>query len=298
MQRAVSVLRHEEAGTSSSPEKLRQLIALVLLPLLLGGCASLTRQMLYKPDSEPVIASWIAQPPEMVTARSGDGVELKGYFWPGAEGDRDVIIFFHGRNWTASRSAGAAQHLAGAGNAVLVASYRGFGDNPGHPSEDGMIEDAEAFISLARERAGPDARIWLIGHSIGAAVVLHAAADPRVNGVFALSAFPRMAAAAPRVARAFIPDRWDNVEALGTLHKPVIIMQGALDRFVPDDSGDVLFSTYKGPASLIVGEQSRHNPDLAILAPWLHAAIASMQSGSLGALPPPPTGWVEKVRRP
>jgi len=278
---------------------LPRLLILLILPIALAGCASFSRQILYSPDPSPASAHWTGQPPQQVSARTAEDLELKGYFWPGPPGDPDIFVFFHGRNWSAGRSADFVQPLARTGNGVLVASYRGFGDNPGRPSQARMLEDAEAFIDIAAARAGPGARIWLVGHSIGAAVALRmATTDERIRGVFAMSAFARVAEAAPRLARAFIPDRWDNLEALGTLNKPVILLQGVLDRFIPDDSGDALFSAYAGPASLIVGEDSRHNPDMKALAPWFDKAITAMQGGSLADLPPPPAGWIEKVRRP
>jgi pimeloyl-ACP methyl ester carboxylesterase len=235
----------------------------------------------------------------MVTARTADGLSLKGYYWHGASDDPDIIIFLHGRNWTASRSANAARHLTGAGNSVLIASYRGFDDNPGRPNQAGLIADAEAFVKLALTSAGPNARIWLVGHSLGAAVALHTAKSaPNVRGVFLLSPFARIAEAAPRFARGFIPDSWDNVAALSGGHYPVIMVQGSLDRFVPARSGDDLFSASVGPASLVVGVSSYHNPDMAVLSPWINEAIAAAQEGSLAKLPAPPAGWIEKVRRP
>ena len=193
----------------------------------------------------------------------------------------------------------APQRAYRVGNAVVVASYHGFSGNPGRPSQTRMMADAAAFIAFAREKAGPNARVWLIGHSIGAAVVLNAAAvDQSIEGVIAMNAFSRVAAAAPRITRALIPDRWDNLTALKSLKHPVIFMQGGRDRIVPASSGDELFSAYGGPSSLIIGETAYHNPDMATLGPWLNAAIAAMQTGSLATLPSPPPGWVEKVRRP
>lgn len=263
------------------------------------GCA-LPRHLLYAPDRPPVaLAAADHAPPAPISVRTTDGLALSGYYWPGSPDDRQVILFFHGRHWNAEMGANFAGSLLGAGPAVMVASYRGFGENPGKPGEAGMLRDAAAFIAEARRRIGEDARIWLVGHSIGAAVALHAAAaDARISGVIAMSAFARVAQAAPPLARPFVPDRWDNVTALAALDVPVILLEGGQDRFIPADSGDALFSATRGPASLLRGERSRHNPDMALLAPWINQAIAAMQTGSLTTLPPPPAGWVEKVRRP
>lgn len=267
--------------------------------LALDGCA-LPRQILYAPGREPpATIIWVHAAPETMKVRTTDGIELSGYYWPGASADPDIYVYFHGRNGNAERAAIAAQHLVGQGNAVLVASYRGFGDNEGHPSETGLLRDAAAFIARARALAGPNARVWLIGHSIGSAVALHAgAADGNVAGVIAISPFARVTDAVAPVWRAFIPDRWDNLAALKALTVPVVILEGSLDRFIPQGSGDTLFSAYGHAASLVIGENSRHNPDMSLLAPWINQAIGAMQASSLAALPSPPAGWVEKVRRP
>lgn len=276
--------------------------SLLMIALLLAtssGCA-LPRHLLYSPDRSPVPIAQSDHPaPESMTVHTADGLALPGYYWPGAPGDQDVLVFFHGRNWNPQMGANAAGHLVGNGNAVIVASYRGFGDNPGSPDESGMLRDAAAFVTEARQRNGPHARIWLIGHSLGAAVALHAAAaDPAISGVIALSTFAKVAQAAPPIARPFIPDRWDNIAALAALRVPVIFLEGGRDRFIPSGSGDLLFSAYPGPTSLLLGETSRHNPDMAVLAPWINQAVTAMQTGSLATLPKPPVGWVEKVRRP
>ena len=265
--------------------------------LLLSGCG-ISRQILYSPNAAPAQVNWVKDQPEAIQLSVKDGSALNGYYWPGTPGDEDIIVFFHGRNWSAARSAEFAQYLTGVGNAVVVASYHGFSGNPGRPSQTRMMADAAAFIAFAREKAGPNARVWLIGHSIGAAVVLNAAAvDQSIEGVIAMNAFSRVAAAAPRITRALIPDRWDNLTALKSLKHPVIFMQGGRDRIVPAGSGDELFSAYGGSSSLILGETAYHNPDMATLGPWLNAAIMAMQNGSLATLPAPPAGWIEKVRR-
>ena len=291
------MIRITDWGVSATrPSRLAGLLALASL---LTGCSSLTRQILYSPGRPPTKIDASVSSPSMVTARTNDGLALKGYFWPGGADDPDVIIFFHGRNWTAGRGAETARPLADGQNSLLVASYRGFDDNPGKPTEEGLVADAHAFIRLAIELAGPDARIWLIGHSLGAAVALHAASsDTHVRGVFLLSAFARVTDAVPRMAQSLVPDAWDNLAAMSYWSGPVIIVQGGLDRFIPTSSGDELFSARRGPASLIVGPESRHNPDMKRLSPWLNEAIANMEHGSLTNLPSPPPGWIEKVRQP
>ncbi|MCW2350037.1 alpha/beta hydrolase [Sphingobium sp. B12D2B] len=285
--------RHSRRGRA------RQTMVLLALLGMTPGCASLSRDVLYSPHNKAAVTRWVGAPPQTISVTTKDHLALTGYYWPGAPGDPDIFVMFHGRNWNAEMNANAAQHLAGTGNAVLAASYRGFGANPGRPSEDGLMTDASAFIAKAGDLAGPGARIWLIGHSLGSSVALHAAArEPDIAGVIAMSVFVRIAAAAPKISRAFIPDRWDNREALKAIKVPVLFVQGDLDRLVPKTSADTLFAAYSGPSSLVTGVASRHNPDMALLSPWLNRVIEAMRADPHAAVPKPPTGWLEKVHRP
>lgn len=272
--------------------------ALLLALPLLGGCAIL-RPAIYAPRTGHVPVTWIHGAPATVSVPTADAKRLEGYYWHGAPGDQDIFVFSHGRHFNADIAAKYAQHLLGRGDAVLVASYRGFGPNRGSPSEARMMEDATAFLREAHRLAGPQARLWLVGHSIGAGVALQAAAhDAQVKGVFALSGFARIAEATPRIARALLPDQWDNRAALQAVKAPVVFFQGGQDRYIPADSGRSLMAAATGPARLLFGAQGKHSPDMTLLGPWISAAAAAMASSAPDALPALPAGWIEEARRP
>lgn len=273
-------------------------LLLATLPIALSGCG-VSREVLYAPRKSPVAANWVHGAPASASVTTADTRVLQGYYWRGTPGDPDIFIFFHGRHFNADLAAKYAQHLLGRGDSVLVASYRGFGRNKGKPNETRMVEDAAAFLGEARRLTGEKARLWLVGHSIGTGVALQAAAkDGRVEGVFALSGFARVADAAPRITRAFIPDQWNNRAALQAVHVPVLFFQGGQDKVVPRESGAALLAAANSPARLFFGAQGKHSPDMTRLGPWISAAVATMADGKLDRLPALPEGWIEEGRRP
>jgi alpha-beta hydrolase superfamily lysophospholipase len=275
----------------------RRSLSLLALPLLAatlaaGGCG-IARQALYAPRAEAVtIADWTNTPPQTLDVRSADGLGLQGFYWPGAPGDRDVFLFFHGRRAHQGVGAKYAQYLRGRGDAVLVASYRGFGGNPGRPSKEGLLRDATAFVAKARELAGPGARLWFVGHSLGAAVALEAAcSDGHPAGVITISAFADIREATPALISSVLPDSWDNRAAVRCIKAPMLILQGSADDIVPPKSAGELLTQTGGPAEAITMIGWTHKPVMQTLGPWTAQAIEALAKGSTAPLPPLPADW-------
>lgn len=276
-------------------------ILLIALPLysalLLGGCAAVVRERIYKADHAPVeIARWVESIPRPLTVTTRDGLGLTGYYWPGDPADRDVLIFFHGRGSNLGIAARYAEHLTGHGDHVIVVSYRGFGGNPGSPSETGLVADGEAFVAKARQIVGPDARLFLIGHSLGGAVALHIAAVEKVAGVVTLSTFDRLAGSAPEGTSGLLPDKWDNRSVVGRIEAPFVMIHGSADARVSMAQAGALFGAARSPAVWLTAVGAGHSPDMTRIGPLVSEAVAAIDAGRLATYPAePPPGW--SVRR-
>ncbi|MET0249074.1 MAG: alpha/beta fold hydrolase [Sphingobium sp.] len=254
--------------------------------LALSACSAQLREQIYKADAAPVeLARYVRTMPGEEVVRTDDGLDLTGYYWPGAADDRDVIIFFHGRGSNQAVGARYAEYLTGKGDHVLVASYRGFGGNPGKPSEAGLIADGRAFVAKARDLAGPNAQIFLVGHSLGGAVALHVAAHEHVAGVITLSTFDSFAASAPGGMGALLPDKWDNVAAAKKLRAPFVMTYGTADERVDRDQADALFRAAPSPSALVTVPGAGHNPQMDRLAPLITQAVAAIDADAMASYP-------------
>ncbi|OHT18489.1 alpha/beta hydrolase [Edaphosphingomonas haloaromaticamans] len=270
-------------------------LRLLLLTALLafGGCAGFVRQNLYKPRTDIVaITDWTKSPPAEVRATTADGIALQGFQWAGKPGSHDVILFFHGRRAHQGVGAKYAQYLVGKGPAVLVASYRGFAGNPGSPSREGLLRDGAAFIALARQLHGADARIFLVGHSLGGAVALELATRAPVAGVVLIEPFAALGEVAPDYARPFLVDRWDNREAIAAVAPPVVIFHGTADDVVPLPQAQSLLAAACNRALLVTMPGATHKPNMPVLGPAIADTIRLIAEDRLAALPATlPEGW-------
>ncbi len=74
----------------------------------------------------------------------------------------------NGNAGDSSLRAPLAQGLPGEGFAVLLFDYRGYGGNPGHPSEEGPSRDVRAaYRFLIQEEGIARERLLYFGESLG-----------------------------------------------------------------------------------------------------------------------------------
>jgi fermentation-respiration switch protein FrsA (DUF1100 family) len=253
--------------------------------LTLTSCASTVRSRIYLPEPMPASVTWTGNAPREVTAATADGLRLRGYYWAPPTAGGDLIVFFHGQSGNRYTAARLAAPLA-AGGGLLVASYRGYGDNPGHPDEAGLYADARAFLALARTLA-PASRIYLFGFSLGGAPALHTAAEEEVAGVITLGAFAALADVAPPISRGLLPDRFDNRAAIARVDEPILILHGTADEVVPFAQAEMLRALAPHGARLLRLEGTGHAADFDALAPVVWANIRQMPRQDSSRRPAP-----------
>lgn len=252
----------------------------LLLPLLAAACVNPVGKTLYQPQAQATaMPQWSGRAPTAVNATTTDGLILSGWYWAPEGGSNEVLLFLPGRAGNSDIAALQAQAFARDGHGVLVASYRGYGRNPGTPSEQGLYHDGEAFVRLARTLQ-PTGKLFLFGDGLGAAVALRTAASDRVDAVVTLGAFDTFASFAPGLVRSFYADAFDNVKAIGRVRAPILIMHGRKDRVVPFAAAERLRAAAGGRAVIApIGGEAGHSFNLGYIAPTVWKALdAMMQS--------------------
>ena len=247
--------------------------------LIVSACAPFVRDRTYQPQPMPAaIAAWENGAPHEVSTTTSDGLTLRGYYWPPRMTGGDVVLFFPGNsgNYTAARM---VRPLATAGDGLLVASYRGYGDNPGAPSEAGLLFDGVAFLGLARE-LHPSSPIYLFGYPLGGAVALETAAREEVAGVITLGAFTALADVAPPAARGSLSDRFDNRAAIARVEEPILLLHGRPDETVPFVNAQALREASGARARLLRLTGAPHRIDFSALAPIVRENIDQMPAAS------------------
>ena len=144
--------------------------------LALVGCAS-TVQSLSQPMGPPVSAPRLGD--DAVTTADGYRLPLK--VWRPEGGTAAVLLAVHGFNDYANAYANAGPVFARHGILTYAYDQRGFGatGHPGiWPGTATLISDLQTVVGLLLRRH-PGVPLYLLGESMGGAVVMTALAEPR-----------------------------------------------------------------------------------------------------------------------
>jgi fermentation-respiration switch protein FrsA (DUF1100 family) len=250
----------------------------VVALMVLGALAFLfviwlgQRSLLYFPGPGPV-----ARPAPPLTVQDAellteDGLRLGAWFVPPTNAANGItILVCNGNAGDRSHRAGLARALANAGHAVLLFDYRGYGGNPGSPSEEGLRADARAAVRYLESRSDVDAaRIVYFGESLGAAVVAQLASERRPFALVLRSPFPSLGEVG-RVHYPYLPvtdallvDRYRTSDALAEMSAPVLVVASDRDEVVPTRLSQQVHDALRGPKRFALIAGAGHNdPEVA-----------------------------------
>ena len=228
---------------------------------------ALQRRLIYFPDRAAPSVAVLGPAWSAVTYDTSDGLTLAGWYRPPDPG-RPLVLVFNGNAGNRADRVSLGSSMAAAGMGVLLTDYRGYGGNPGHPTEDGLAADARAAAAFAERAAtGP---VVYFGESLGAAVAIELASERLPAALVLRSPFVSLAHVG-RVHYPWLPigvllkDRFPSAERLASINVPTLVIAGDRDSIVPLDQSRRIFDAAPGPKEWAVIEGADHN-DVALVA--------------------------------
>ncbi|MCU0894992.1 MAG: alpha/beta hydrolase [Rhodospirillales bacterium] len=268
--------------------------------LVVGALYVFQRNLLFLPASHVGSPAAVgAGDMREVTLATADGLALRSWYKPASD-DRPTMIYFHGNGGNISARAKRVRPYLNAGLGVLLVGYRGYGGNPGSPSEDGFYEDARAAARFIEAEGVANDKVVLYGESLGSAVAIHFAAEQAamgkpvaaVIGEGAPSSVVDVAAKRYPFApvRTLIKDRFDSRAKVGAIRAPLLLLHGEDDTVVPQRFGQALFDAAAEPKTAEWIDGAGHNNLTyhaidAVVLEFLGRHVAPGQDAGLGAMP-------------
>ena len=234
---------------------------------------TLQRQLIYFPTAA------VPRPGEIgltgvepVTFPTADGLVLSGWFFTSAGRlPRLTVLVLSGNAGNRAHRAPLAAACRRHGLQVLLIDYRGYGGNPGAPSEKGLTEDAKAARAYLVGRADVDrSRLVYYGESLGTAVAVSLAVAHPPAALILRSPFTSMVDLGQHhypllPVRLLLRDRFEAIDQIHTIRVPLLVIAGGNDRIVPVESSRRLYDAAMTPKSFVVLPDADHN-DYELLA--------------------------------
>jgi fermentation-respiration switch protein FrsA (DUF1100 family) len=291
---------------------MRVVLLLVALYVLLAVMlALLQRTLIYHPlraaTIQPEDLEWPRGQVHTIELRTHDGLVLRGWhILPDGqqaqnanECDRalqsgqPLVIYFPGN---AGHRAYRGEEIAvftRQGAQVFLFDYRGYGDNPGSPSEALLARDAASIWDYAtRERKVPAERIVVYGESLGGGIAVRLAAErcaagDRPAALVLRSTFCSLVAVASYhfpwlPVRWGLVDRFSSLDRIGQVSCPLLQIHGQADTIVPFEFARRLFAAAPARSrqgiekQLLVIPEADHNDLIFVAASQVERAIAEL----------------------
>ena len=245
---------------------------------------------IYPAPTVPIATAPLPVGATRVTVTTTDALAITGTE-VAAQPGKPTLLVFHGNGSSAMGTLAWFAPLIAQGYGIVAAEYRGYSGNPGRAGEAGLARDADAFYAEARRLAG-GGRVIVVGHSLGGGVAFGLAMRQRLDALVTIGTFTGLRAMVPKIARAFISDRYDNLAAVPTLDEPLFIIHGTADETVPPQMGNALdnaaIAAKRAGFSLVI-RGADHHPDGKTIAALIDVIAAHLDHSGAASLPLPET---------
>lgn len=224
------------------------------------------RDYIYFPGIErPEIARDDGVPSDFIV-QTDDGLELRGLYWPPATPQALTIVFFHGNAEDYRFYLSLARDYMDAGYGFVLAEYRGYGGNPGIPSEQGLYKDARAYIEALNEREDVAyENMVLMGFSLGSGVAVQMATEyEAIRALILQSFYNALSEVAKRQYWMFpvewvMHDQYRSIDKIGDVKMPVLMVHGERDSIIPVYLAQALYELAVEPKTFIRLPHAGHN---------------------------------------
>lgn len=187
---------------------------------------------------------------EIVKLKTKDGLELNSWYYLPSKNQSTVILYLHGNSGNISTRESSMANYINAGFGVFLLEYRGYGDNPGYPTEEGLYHDARAAVEFLKSQGVKPKDLVVLGESMGTGITTQLATEYNFKGIVLQSPFTSMTDVG-KGKYPYIPvdlllrDRFESVKKIDKIHSPILFIHGDHDELIPISHMEKLYKKSK-----------------------------------------------------
>lgn len=226
---------------------------------------------------------------EVVDITAADNAHITGWFIA-SPNPRGTVLFLNGSAGTKASRVAWLPMFRSLGLDVLLFDYRGYGGNPGRPTEATTYADARAaWTYLTEKRNIPPSSIVLFGESLGGAVAAKLASQVTPGAVVLHSTFASLPDLAAHTypllpMRRITRYSYDTRGFIEKCRAPVLIVHSRDDEVIPFSHAERVFNAAPVPKELLP-LSGGHNASLLYSRPEWAYQFRSFLSSTLKGFP-------------
>jgi len=193
---------------------------------------------------------------EDVVFKSADGLDLSGWYIS-AKNSKLTVLFCHGNGGNIGHRLDSINIFHNLGLNCFIFDYRGYGNSPGKPSEEGTYTDAmSAYKWLTEEKKTPAKDIIIFGRSLGGTIAAQLASKVEARALVVESAFTSYVDIGKEYYL-YMPVRWfakfayRTIDYVRDVHCPIMLIYSRNDEVVPYKFGLELYEAANEPKEFI-----------------------------------------------
>jgi fermentation-respiration switch protein FrsA (DUF1100 family) len=210
------------------------------------------RNLLYHPSENNYLGDKIEFDYTEVWVETENNIKLKSWLIKKDLKKYKTLIFFHGNAGNLFNRVHKLNELNKLDINILIISWRGFSGNSGEPTEKNLYIDANQSVKWLNDLGVRNDKIILYGESLGTGVAVELGQKNTFSSIILESPFTSMAKTA-KIYYPYLPinlllkDKYDSIDKISKIQKPVLIMHGMKDNIVPHEMGMELFQKANQP---------------------------------------------------
>ena len=257
-------------SNSSINSKMKRMLtilayALIAYALLLILLFVFQRSYLYFPDRETIPLHYFDEfNIEEIKHTTDDGLTLAGWYKQPDTKNTNIFFLMHGNAGHVGHRVEKFRKILKAGYGFFFLEYRGYGGNPGKPTEKGLHLDALSALNFLREKKIPDQKIILYGESLGTGIAVQLGTTMKAKAIILETPYTSIADLAQQHYW-YLPAKWlifDRFELLGiieNIQSPLLILHGEKDKITDISYGQKVFEAAPQPKESFFVPYADHN---------------------------------------
>jgi fermentation-respiration switch protein FrsA (DUF1100 family) len=210
------------------------------------------RNLMYHPLENNYFGDKLEVNVEKVKITTPDNINLLGWFHKKDLKNFKTIVYFHGNAGKLENRIHKLNHFKDMDVNFLIIAWRGFSENTGKPSEEGLYIDGISAVNWLKNLGLKENDIVLYGESLGTGVATHIAQNNNYAGLVLETPFTSMIEAAknfyPYIPVALLlKDKYENQNKIKNIKIPVLVMHGEKDQIVPFWMGKKIYEIANQP---------------------------------------------------